>query len=68
MQRWIALSKLKLNPEKTEFLVFGSKAQRLKISSHFPVSILESLLRLVDFVRNVGVCFVAEFTFSEQPV
>ena len=41
-QRWMSLSKLKLNPETTEFIVFGSKAQRQKISSHFPVSILGS--------------------------
>ena len=43
----MSLSKLKLNPEKTEFIVFSSKAQRQKISSHFPVSILGSLLHPV---------------------
>ena len=61
----MSLSKLKLNPEKTEFIVYGSKAQRQKISSHFPVSILGSLLHLVDSVRNLGVWFDAEFSFSE---
>ena len=50
VQEWMSLSKLKLNPEKTEFIVFGSKAQHQKISSHFPVSILGSLLHLVDSV------------------
>ena len=44
VQRWMSLSELKLNPEKTKFIVFGSKAQHQKISSHFPVSILGSLL------------------------
>ena len=57
----MSLSKLKLNPEKTEFIVFGSKAQLLKISSHFPVSILGSLLHPVDSVRNLGVWFDADF-------
>ena len=66
VQRWMSRSKLKLNPEKTEFIVFGSKAQRRKISSHFPVSILGSLLHLVDSVRNLGVWFDAEFSFSEH--
>ena len=61
VQRWMSLSKLKLNPEKPEFIVFGSKAQRQKISSHFPVSILGSLLHPVDSVRNLGVWFDAEF-------
>ena len=62
----MCLSKLKLNPEKTEFIVFGSKAQRQKISSHFPVSILGSLLHPVDSVRNLGVWFDADFSFSER--
>ena len=66
VQWWMYLSKLKLNPEITEFIVFGSKAQRQKISSHFAVSILGSLLHPVDSVRNLGVWFDAEFSFSEH--
>ena len=66
VQELMSLSKLKLNPEKTEFIVFGSKAQRQKISSHFPVSILGSLLHPVDSVRNLGVWFDADFSFSEH--
>ena len=66
VQRWRSLSKLKLNPEKTELIVFGSKAQRQKISTHFPVSILGSLIHPVDSVRNLGVWFDAEFSFSEH--
>ena len=66
VQEWMSLSKLKLNPEKTEFIVFGSKAQHQKISSHFPVSILGSLLHPVDSVRNLGVWFDADFSFSEH--
>ena len=64
----MSLSKLKLNPEKTEFIVFGSKAQCQKISSHFPVlgSLLGSLLHPVDSVRNLGVWFDADFSFSEH--
>ena len=62
----MALSKLKLNPEKTEFIVFGSKAQHQKISSPFPVSIFGSLLHPVYFVKNLGVWFDEEFSFSEH--
>ena len=62
----MSLSKLKLNPEITEFIVFGSKTQRQKISSHFPVSILSSLFHPVDSVRNLGVWFDAECSFSEH--
>ena len=57
---------MQLNPEKTEFIVFGSKAQCQKISSHFPVSILCSLLHPVDSVRNLGLWFDAQFSFSEH--
>ena len=46
--------------------MFGSKAQRQKISSHFPVSILGSLLHPVDSVRNLGMWFDADFSFSEH--
>ena len=66
VQRWMSLSKLKLNPEKTEFIVFGSKSQRQKLSSYFPVSIFGSLIHPVDSVRNLGVWFDAEFSFSEH--
>ena len=66
VQRWMSLSKLKLNPEKTEFIVFGSKSQRQKISSLFPVSILGSLIYPVDSVRNPGVWFDADFSLSEH--
>ena len=52
--------------KKTEFIVFRSKVQRQKISSHFSVSILGSLLHPVDSVRNLGVWFDADFSFSEH--
>ena len=61
----MSLSKLKLNPGKTEFIVFGSKSQHQKIS-YFPVSIFGSLIHPVDSVRNLGVWFDAEFSFSEH--
>ena len=62
----MSLGKLKLNPEKTEFIVFGFKAQHQKISSHFPVSILSSILHPVDSVRNLGVWCEAEFSFFKH--
>ena len=47
-------------------VVFGFKAQRQKISSHFPVSILGNLLHPADFVKDLGVWFDAEFSLSEH--
>ena len=37
---WMAANKLKLNPEKTEFILFGTDKQRSTLSSLFPIDIL----------------------------
>ena len=37
---WMSTSKLKLNPDKTEFIIFGSKRQRDKLKACFPINIL----------------------------
>ena len=58
----MALSKLKLNPDKTEFIVFGSKAQHQKLSSHFPVNIFDTTV--ADIVKNLNMCFNADISFS----
>ena len=55
----MALSKLNLNPDKPEFIVFGSNVQRQKLSSHFPVNILGSLLHPANTVKDLGVWFDA---------
>ena len=36
IKEWMSASKLKLNPDKTGFTVFGSKRQRDKLKVHFP--------------------------------
>ena len=59
VQKWMAQSKLKLNPEKTEFIVFGSK-----LATFFPANILGNLINPADAVRNLGVWFDADFSFS----
>ena len=33
INEWMSASKLKLNPDKTEFIVFGSKRQRDKLKA-----------------------------------
>lgn len=66
VQDWMNSNKLKLNPDKTEFILFGSKQQRDKLSSCFPVDILGSLLCPASKVRNLGVVFDSGFTFSSH--
>ena len=41
---WMSASKLKLNPDKIGFIVFGSKRQRDKLKEYFPSTILGSPL------------------------
>ena len=42
VQDWMTTNKLKLNPNKTEFLLIGHERQRLKYLSMFPVTLLGS--------------------------
>ena len=61
---WMCSNKLKLNPGKTEFILFGSDLQRAKLSQCFPIDIFGSKLFPADKVRNLGVWFDSRFTFS----
>ena len=64
VKRWLCTNNLKLNPDKTEFIVFGSKSQHEKLNQSFPVNILGNLISLIDAVRNLGVWFDSDFSFS----
>ncbi len=64
VHKWMVSNKLKLNPDKTEFIIFGSDQQRAKLSHLFPVDILGNNLSPTDKVRNLGVIFDAAFNFS----
>lgn len=68
VQDWMAENKLKLNPNKTEFILLGTKPQRNKLADRFPVDILGSQVRPADKVRNLGVIFDADFSFSKHVV
>ena len=61
---WMSASKL--NPDKTEFILFGSKKQRERLNVCFPIDILGNPLHPTEFVRNLGVWFDSEFSFSEH--
>ena len=59
-------NKLKLNPDKTEFIVFGAKDRYKWLSDLFPVNILGNYLSPTDVVCNVGVLFDAKFCFTNH--
>ena len=41
-QNWMYSNKLKLNPDKTEFMLIGSKRHRQKFDSKFPLNLIGS--------------------------
>ena len=50
VKRWCSTNKLKINPDKTKFIVFGSKSQCRRLNQSFPVNILGNLISPVDAV------------------
>ena len=38
VKEWMSTSKLKLNPDKTEFIIFDLKRQRDKLKACFPIA------------------------------
>ena len=49
--------KLKLNPEKNEFIIIGQKATRGTLAPNFPVPILQNNISPSVEVKNLGVIF-----------
>ena len=62
----MSASKLKLNPDKTQFILFGSKKHRERLSACFPIDILGNPLHPTESVRNLGVWFDSDFSFSKH--
>ena len=63
---WMKASKLKLNSDKTKFIIIGTKRQRHKLSYHFPVKLLGNDICPSDNVRNLGVVFDSDFSFHKH--
>ena len=52
IQVWMSENKFKLNPDKTEFIVFGAKDRYKWLSDSFPVNILGNCLRDLHRIRR----------------
>ena len=66
VKEWMSASKLKLNPDKTKFILFGSKKQRERLNVCFSIDILGNPLHPTKSVRNLGVWFDSDFSFSKH--
>ena len=60
IQAWMGNNKLKLNPDKMEFIVIGDDQIRSSLKSSFPVSFLGNIMEPADSVKNLGVILDAE--------
>ena len=66
VQSWMSTNKLKLNPDKTEFLLTGDERQRSKCLSLFPIELFGVKTNPAKSARNLGVVFDKNFTFRSH--
>ena len=67
VKKWLSANKLKLNPDKTEFMIFGLKTQHENLSKSFLVNILGNFLSPAEEVRKLVVWFDSYFfSFSRH--
>ena len=57
VQDWMDSVKLKLNPEKNEFIIIGQKTIRESLAPNFPVPLLQNNISPSVEVKNLGVIF-----------
>ena len=66
VQSWMSTNKLKLNPDKTEFLLIGNERQQSKYLSIFPIVLFGVKTNPAKSARNLGVIFDKNFTFCSH--
>ena len=60
VQAWMGNNKLKLNPDKMEFIVIGHDQNTTSLKSSFPVNFLGNIMEPAELVKNLGVILDAE--------
>ena len=63
---WMKNCKLKLNANKTEFIIIGTVTQRAKLDGFFPIHILNQSVTPAPSVSNLGVNFDESFNFKQH--
>ena len=66
VKEWMSASKLKLNPDKTEVILFDSKKLRERLNACSLIDILGNPLHPTESMRNLGVWFDSDFSFSKH--
>ena len=60
----MSTNKLKLNLDKTEFMLIGNKRHRNKFDSKFPVDILNNSIPPEAHAKNLGVIIDSDLNFQ----
>ena len=55
VQAWMGSNKVKLNPDKMEFIVIGDDQIKSSLKSSFPVSFLGNIMKPTELVKILGV-------------
>ena len=66
VQEWMSSSMLKLNLDKSEFIIFGSHAQLRKLDPYLPIRIFDYFMHPAVVVMNLRVWFDANFSFADH--
>ena len=66
VQKWMDGVKLKLNPEKTEFIIIGDRQATDSLIQKFPTQLLRNSISPTDTVKNLGVTFDSGNTFTSH--
>ena len=63
---WMNSNKLLFNPSKTEFLLIGTKQQRLKFSQLTTLSLGNDIIPVSSSACNLGFIFDSDMSFTDQ--
>jgi len=63
---WMINNRLRLNTNKTDFIIIGTSRQGTKLTRFLPTPILNHSVTSSDIVRNVGVTFYSDFNFRKH--
>jgi len=58
---WMTNNNLRINANKTDFIIIGTSRQRSKLTHFFPTNILSHSITPSDTVCNLGVTFDSNF-------
>ena len=66
VQKWMDDVKLKLNPEKIEFIIIGDRQAKESLIQKFPTQLLGNSISPINIVKNLGVTFDSGNTFTSH--